>query len=435
MEESPPKLLILPKYSSPNARIITLAHPRTSHPCRYYFDQHHGLYEFTQIAAHKGAYKSWLITSQDEGLDKGAEDLVEASSKNEDKDRDEKEDDGARGEERSAEPKRGGPLSGGYVVKDAKLLVATPTDFLFILLPALCDHVATKSSDSKRLFLSADDLLDKLTDHSKHFAVLVNNDGVPESMETRMQAVCDTVNAGDETMYRLNEQKLLSELFSKARNMVASGLPPSMEDKYIRRALETPIMSVKHEDVVSSESIPNQSENLNSEHPSLDSQASNTSSASASTSISASTDITIPDDVSLSEDDNIRNLLRLRVAFTYMVSSYVPQSLAETLTRLATADDSPIDFKPLDKALAEISKLRAEAIASRSLGDFSRKRNVHEDDDAAETRAEKKRKKELEEKNNKAKETRGLRDLKKVDTKGMKKMSDFFGKGAASKKK
>jgi len=57
------------------------------------------------------------------------------------------------------------------------------------------------------------------------------------------------------------------------------------------------------------------------------------------------------------------------------------------------------------------------------------------DDEAAETRAEKKRRKEEEEKRKKAGESRGLRDLKKVNVTGMKKMSDFFGKGAVTKTK
>ena len=93
---------------------------------------------------------------------------------------------------------------------------------------------------------------------------------------------------------------------------------------------------------------------------------------------------------------------------------------------LTASEKSPLDFKPLDTRLAEIARLRAEALAARSIGDFSRKRNMHEEDDAAESRLEKKRRKTEEEKIKKAGETRGIRDLKKVDTKGMKKMGDFF---------
>lgn len=98
-----------------------------------------------------------------------------------------------------------------------------------------------------------------------------------------------------------------------------------------------------------------------------------------------------------------------------------------------SAPEIPIDFKLLNDHLKHLADLRAEALASRSLGDFSRKRNA-EDDDASESRAEKKRRLEEEEKKKKAAESRGVRELKKVNTSGMKKMSDFFGKTAAKKK-
>ncbi len=60
---------------------------------------------------------------------------------------------------------------------------------------------------------------------------------------------------------------------------------------------------------------------------------------------------------------------------------------------------------------------------------------MNEDDEALGIRAEKKRKKEEEDKRKKSGESRGVRDLKKVDTTGMKKLSDSFGKGAPGNKK
>lgn len=116
-----------------------------------------------------------------------------------------------------------------------------------------------------------------------------------------------------------------------------------------------------------------------------------------------------------------------------MKESYIAQDLGARLDELLASAESPLDFKPLKDRLEHLAKLRAEALASRSLGDFSRKRNL-EDEDAAESRAEKKRRKEAEEKKKKAEQSRGVRELKKVDTSGMKKMSDFFGKAAAKKK-
>jgi hypothetical protein len=79
----------------------------------------------------------------------------------------------------------------------------------------------------------------------------------------------------------------------------------------------------------------------------------------------------------------------------------------------------------LDQRLSELANLREQALMSRSLGDHSRKRAWDEDE---ETRADKKRRKEEEDKKRKAGESRGVKELKKVNVKGMKKMSDFFAK-------
>lgn len=87
------------------------------------------------------------------------------------------------------------------------------------------------------------------------------------------------------------------------------------------------------------------------------------------------------------------------------------------------------DFASLDEHLEQLAKLRAETLATRSLSDFSKKRNL-EDDEADEERAEKRRKQEEEEKRRQSQESRGVRDLKKVNVSGMKKMSEFFAKKA-----
>ena len=117
-----------------------------------------------------------------------------------------------------------------------------------------------------------------------------------------------------------------------------------------------------------------------------------------------------------------------------MKESYISTPLCARFDELlASPAESPVDFKPLQDRLQHIANLRAEALASRSLGDFSRKRGA-EDEDAAEARAEKKRKEDEETKKKKAGQSRGVKDLQKVNTGGMKKMSDFFGKAAAAKK-
>lgn len=416
-----PKLLILPEDRSSEARICTLAHPRTSNPSRYLFDPEKGIYEFTRVAAPKSTCRSWLIGKRKR----------DASSKMEKKD--------AKGPASTEEPTHAldsqdpltaekkhakiRPFSDGYVVKFAELLVATPIDYLFLLLPCFVNSPSAKLP-SKGLFLSADDLLEKLSEHSRHLGQILRYPKLRLATGERMQAVCDMVDAGDEKMYRLSNKMLLNELVLKAEAMVVRGLPASIEERFVRKALETPVMVVKREE--SFESEPNPSECVDSQM----------SFANAESTATVATDVTVPDETALTAvPKELYHLLRLRTAISYMISAYIPPTLAATLNTLLASEQSPLDFAPLDERLGSIAKLRAEALAARSLGDFSRKRSMYEEDDAAETRAEKKRRKEEEEKKKKAGETRGIRDLKKVDTKGMKKMSDFFGKRKSPRKK
>ena len=331
------------------------------------------------------------------------------------------------------------PISEGYTVKNAEMLIATPIDHLFLLLPSFIHDSSAKSPASKRLFLSADDLLEKLSERSKHFNHLSSHEQTRLVMEQRMGAVCDTVKAGDEEMYRLSEEKLLREMVRKAKNMIAKGLPASMEERFVRKALETPVMVVKHEESSVSGTTMSQNEVSTSESlasEALDSQASTASAESTASGMSASTEMTDPEEITPAMNaSELYYLLRLRTALSYIISSYVPPAIAKSLNTLISSGKSQVDFTILEERLASIAKMRAEALASRSFGDYSRKRSMYEDDDGAETRAEKKRKKEEEEKNKKASESRGIKDLKKVDTTGMKKMSDFFGKATATKKK
>ncbi|CAD6570699.1 MAG: hypothetical protein ASARMPREDX12_003825 [Alectoria sarmentosa] len=420
----PPKVLILPEDASPEARICTLAHPRTLTPCRYYFDPDKGLYELTRVAAPKLTCRSWLIGRRTrpggqkdnaltgKALEKPKPELAEANDRS---------------------------ISDGYTVKNAEMLIATPIDHLFLLLSSFIHESSGKSPTSKRLFLSADDLLEKLSDKSKHFNYISSHEQTRLAMEERLRAVCDTVDAGEEKMYRLSDEKLLHDLVRKAKTVIAKGLPASMEERFIRKALETPVMVVKHEESSFSDATRSQRDVQTSESiisDAINSQASADSAESTATAISTSTETIVPEDVDpMTNTSELYQLLRLRTALSYIISGYVPLAIERALNRLISSGKSHLDFKILDERLADIAKMRAEAIASRSLGDFSRKRSMYEDDDAAEARAEKKRKKEEEEKKKKASESRGIKDLKKVDTKGMKKMSDFFSKAAVAKKK
>ena len=423
----PPKVLILPKTASPGAYVCTLAHPRTLTPSRYYFDPDKGLYEFTRIAAPKSSCRSWLIgrqtrlVSQKDGPPSGKASTPTEKPKPELAEADDR------------------PISDGYTVKNAEVLIATPIDHLFLLLPSFVFESSAKSPTSGRLFLSADDLLEKLSEKSKHFSHISGHELIRLSMKRKMRAVCDTVDAGDEEMYRLSDEKLLRELMQKAKTMVAKGLPASMEEQFIRKALEAPVMVAKHEETSVSEATMSQNETPISESnlsEAFDSQTSTGSSESMASALSIATEMTIPENITPAiKASDIYPLLRLRTALSYIMSNYVPPAIAKTLNTLISSGKSQVDFRILDEYLADIAKMRAEALASRSVGNFSRKRSMYEDDHAAETRAEKKRKKEEEDKRTKASVSRGIKDLKKVDTKGMKKMSDFFGKATTAKNK
>lgn len=119
--------------------------------------------------------------------------------------------------------------------------------------------------------------------------------------------------------------------------------------------------------------------------------------------------------------EEVKDLLRLRTALSYITTCYIPPHISTTLTYPS------IDFSPLDTHLKYLASLHEEARALRSLSDNITRKRGHDDDEAAEERAEKKRKKEEDEKRKKS-ESNATKQLKKVNTTGMKKMSSFFTK-------
>ncbi|KAI9825609.1 MAG: hypothetical protein M1832_000953 [Thelocarpon impressellum] len=410
---SPPQLFLLPSGASSDARIVSLANPKTSKPCRYYFCPDKGIYEFTRIAAPRSSPRSLLLADGRRGEARAITNAVDDAT----------------------------PLSNttspdtftGYVSKSADLFIATPIDPLFLVLPALKPH-SKKADAAKQLFLSADDHLDSLSASSKHYAHILQHVPTRQIFEDRMADVCDSVEAGDERMLRLNECRLLDQLAAKATGLVEAGLPASLEETFVTRALEVPVVGVKRESssIIAADALPD-ADDARAEQPALpalptdSSTASSTFDASVSSKASTSTALSTPDAEPVNAvPDGIPHLMRIRTALNYLLASYVPAHLCDSVNDLLRTS-SHFDFEPLDTHLQELASLRRQALASRSLSDFSRKR-LAEDDEAAETRAEKKRRKEEEEKRRKAGESRGVRDLKKVDVSGMKKMSAFFGK-------
>lgn len=420
---NPPKVFILPKDASPMARIVSLASPKTTLDTRYFCCPEKGFYEFTKVSEPRTTPRSWLLAPSESGAG-----------------------DRKRPNDKALAQKDNGEYlpSQGYVTKNAELFIATPIDPLFLVLSALSPPPSTQGSQStKRLFLASDDYLDNLVSTSPHFRTLLRADSTQKRIQARLAAVCDTVEAGDDTMYRLNETKLLQELLQKAKKMVEYGLPPSMEEKFVTKALEVPMLSLKREESsildeveegepLNTSSIATDSVDCQASTSSIDTLATPASFAStAATSISeadeaAELSVPTPAAAIISAPEGIPHLLRLRTALNFITSSYLPNHLQRTLqSLLQTPSPSTIDFTPLDQHFSYLADLRQQALASRSLGDYSRKRTLDEDE---ETRADKKRRKDEEDKKRKAGESRGVRELKKVNVKGMKKMSDFFAK-------
>lgn len=315
----------------------------------------------------------------------------------------------------------------------AELLVATPIDFMFFMVPLLCP---SESTQAKKLFQPLDDIIDSQDELPKHLHYVLYNDTFREALNARAEVICDTVEAGDERMFRFSETKFFKELISKAERMVAQGLPASLEERFIRQALVAPMMAVKRENPTGA--TPGNSEGEGESQPEKQESQSATPGATSSDSTGVTGESTPATEPTPTPDesttpDNVTRLLRISTALAFMKESYIPPSLCTRLDEILASPESPLDFKPLQERLEHIAKLRAEALASRSLGDFSRKRGA-EDEDAAEARAEKRRKEEDEKKKKSATLSRGVKDLQKVNTSGMKKMSDFFGKPAAKKK-
>ncbi|KAJ0424124.1 ribonuclease H2, subunit B [Aspergillus carlsbadensis] len=395
----PSKAFILPSSTSPDARFVTLPNPRTGDLTRYFFCPKLGLYEFTVVASATQSPRSILYTLSQSG-DKKAQ---------------------------------------GTISKAAELTIATPIDIIFFVIPVLCS--SPSSNEGQRLFQPLDDIIDSHDDLPKHLRYILYHEAFRETLLRRVDGICDSVEAGDEKLFRVNDAKLLQQLLAKAERMASQGLPTSLEERYVKQALAAPLMSVARTDITTSGSLPSpkedEKEELREARDTQDTTSSITtaSSTSVSTSVSESAPIPAGEDLpdQLACPEPIIRLQRLSAALSFLKTTYVSPKLSIKLDSILSSSETPVDFKPLYDYLKHLAELRAEALASRSLGDFSRKRSA-EDDDAAEARAEKKRRKEEEERKKKAGESRGVRELKKVNTTGMKKMSDFFGNVAAKRK-
>lgn len=395
--EKPSKTFILPSPSSAHARLLSLPNPQSGELSRYFFCPERGIYEFTVVTSPPIAARSILFTPKSPQSTTASED----------------------------EKEKDVPSVTASVAKKAELLVATPIDAIFFLTHLF--SISTKSGQS--LFQPLDDIIDSNDDLPPHFRHVLYDETFRSTLLARAEAICETVEAGDEKMLRFSEIKLLKELIAKAERMAAQGLPASLEERYIRQALAAPLMAVKREDSLTGQTSKDEESSFKSEEkPDSPSTVDTTATPSVSTPAGESTPA--PGEES-NATDSVARLQRIVTALSFMKESYLPPSLCSKIDEILASPETPLDLKPLHDRLKQLVELRTEAFASRSMSDFSRKRGL--DDEEVEARADKKRKKEEEEKIKKAAESQAVRNLKKVNTTGMKKMSDFFGKAAAKK--
>ncbi|KAK8130965.1 hypothetical protein PG984_007403 [Apiospora sp. TS-2023a] len=396
----PPKIFILPRKAISDARVVSLPNPRYNKPTRYLVCPETGIYEFTRITAPKSTPRSWLI---DTNTSIGAE---------------------TDKEEKPTPKKSDGDDSefGAYVTKGAELYLATSIDPVFLLLPAL-------RGGRKKMFVESDDYFDQLSKASPHFSEILRWGIIRQLLESRLATVCDSVDAGGELMYRFSQEKLLAEMLSKAKRMSEKSLPPSMEEKFVAKALEAPgtmATATTHSSVPTPKVESTESQ---SSTESTETATSHTSEASTTATSVADEEAAVAASAlkaSMQASPEVTQLQRLRIAFSFICSSYIIPSLVTQLKQQLLEQKELVDFGPLDEYLAQVAKLRQEAASSRSMGDYSRKHVL--DEEELMDRVEKKRKMEEDEKRKKAGESRGVKNLKKVNTTGMKKMSDFFKK-------
>lgn len=320
----------------------------------------------------------------------------------------------------------------GYISQGQDLFVATPFDALFFLLPLISSEVSTSEKSSKKaLFKILDDYIDSApAATASKLSLLLRDPPCRALFEKRLRVVCNVVEAGDETMFRLSQEKLTSEIQAKAQRLVKQGLPASLEDKFITRALEIPISGQMFASVHTKESPVSgvswksgitemdggvihrlvEEEGGPKAHMSLLEQRDDPS-------------ITLLTQAPATPAQFISDLLRTQTAINFILRSYVPAHLHAG----SLESTKELDFTPLEVHVEHLAKIRSQAQALRSISNnISRKRNADEDEPIDADLA-KRRKKEEEDKKKKM-ASHGVKALSKVNTNGMKKMSSFFTK-------
>ena len=409
-----PNVFVLPKNLSSNARVISgkaFLQDRTTESRRYLICPERGFFEFTTITTPKHACRSWLLSPR----------LACVTSSN---------------------AGQGLGDDEAYVLQSPDLLVATPLDPLFLIL-SIKDVLWPNAISGKPEYLTIDSRLGLLKSQHEDIDTVLRDDqqGRLEGVfADRIKAVCDVIEIpGDETesMYCLSLTKLYIELVRIAKRVVAAGLPKSMDERFVRQQLIVPELGIRKED--GAVSLADQPSISATEPP-----QSNSEDINAPIDIAPADEKSKPESVALDESKSqdleasteITSLLRIRIVIDYMMASYMPVNLRKALQENVNKtgqEGSCVDFKPLNDFLAYTGELRTKANVLRSLSEnITRKRSAFDDDESFEKLESKKRKKEQEELK-KRNITRGVQQLAKADTSGMKKLSAFFTKPAAKK--
>lgn len=374
--DSAHRICVIPRETGAGSQIIYLPHPAMSDPAAFFFSPDSGrVFEVTKVTAPKKSPRSWLIARDDTTESADTEDAS---------------------------------IAKGYIIEDADMLVATPFDPLFLLTSLF--H--TGKAQEKNSFRLADDYMDLLSEQSPTLARLARHDKFSWLLLKRLESVSDVQDIGDDKVYRLNQVKLAQILVQKACRMIDHVIwPSSMDEVLVKKELDIPVT---------------QAPSAESEDQILEDRADQESATA-----------TVKDVTVSSVAPAVVDRMRLRRALDYLMASYIPQNLRTDIEALLHSDElkstSPLlDLTILNDHLEKVKSAKAEAAALRSLSDnISRKRGM-DDEEMADARAEKRRKKEEEDKKAKM-ESRAIKNLKKVDTSGMKKLSSFFTKAASKK--
>ncbi|SMQ47661.1 unnamed protein product [Zymoseptoria tritici ST99CH_1A5] len=420
-EDSPPLLCVLPKDASPEAKFVSLRNPASKEgTSRYFVCPKKGFFELVKVGGSKQeACRSWIVASR--GVEEEEE---EATSQEQDTRVDSQQQSQVSQQDKEQDEST---ESDGYILSSPSLLLATPLDPLFLLLPQLT--ASSQSNPSAKEYLAPSDYISLLTTSSPHLTSLISaSPHLTRILEVRIEAVSDVMDMGDgDKMYAFSRDKLAGVLVEKARRMVGGegGLPRSLEARFVKGVLDVPVLGERREG--QGVSIADRSREEEDTQPEC--EGSEAADAEATAPPAASTSDSCP-------PAEILSLLRLRVALDFLQTSYLPPPLT---TQLQPHFAPHISFAPLESHLSHLATLKKEAAALRSLSDnISRKRPLGEDDEEAYGKSDAKRRKEEEERERKKKlekeKSVGMRRLGKADVSGMKKMSSFFTKAAPLKK-